>query len=82
MKQNNNYERIDLFALSDPIFEPPESFLEECRQYWAARSPFNGITERKIGNTTYVVDTSCDGAEALNRKLHRMIFSEKGGIHP
>ncbi len=24
----------------DPIFDPPESFLQECEAYWSRRSPF------------------------------------------
>ena len=81
MKKNTDFS-IDYYAPYDPIFDPPEDFLEECRQFWANRSPFNGIIEKRIGNTTYVVETSCEGAEPLDGKLHRMIFAEKGGISP
>ena len=81
MKKNTDL-KIDYCAPYFPVFEPPEDFLEECRQYWDSRSPFNGIIEKRIGNTTYVVETSCEGAEPLDGKLHRMIFAEKGGISP
>lgn len=27
-------ERIDLEACFDPVFEPPQDFLSECRAYW------------------------------------------------
>ena len=37
----------------DPIFDPPESFLQECEAYWSRRSPFCKTVERKIGNTWY-----------------------------
>ena len=30
----NIYEHIDLCECYEPIFEPPESFLKECTQYW------------------------------------------------
>ena len=30
----NIYEHIDLCEIYEPIFEPPESFLKECTQYW------------------------------------------------
>lgn len=58
----------------DPIFDPPESFLQECEAYWSRRSPFCKTVERKIGNTLYTIETVCDGAEPLTAKVKRLIF--------
>lgn len=33
----NIYEHIDLCEIYEPIFEPPESFLKECTQYWLSK---------------------------------------------
>ena len=64
----------------DPVFDPPESFLQECEAYWNRRSPFCKAVERKIGNTWYVIETECDGNEPLADKVKRLIFSDKGVI--
>ena len=61
----------------DPIFDPPESFLQECEAYWNRRSPFCKAVERKIGNTWYTVETVCDGTEPLTAKVKRLIFSDR-----
>ena len=58
----------------DPIFDPPESFLQECEAYWNRRSPFCKTVERKIGNTWYTIETVCDGTEPLTAKVKRLIF--------
>ena len=29
-----NYDPYDLCECYEPVFEPPESFLKECTQYW------------------------------------------------
>ena len=61
----------------DPIFDPPESFLQECEIYWSRRSPFCKTVERKIGNTWYTIETVCDGTEPLTAKVKRLIFSDR-----
>ena len=61
----------------DPIFDPPESFLQECEAYWNRRSPFCKTVERKIGNTWYTIETVCDGTEPLTAKVKRLIFSDR-----
>lgn len=70
-------EPIDLCSLYDPIFEPPKSFLKECREYWAnTMKPFHKTIERKIGNTTYVIETEFAGREILADKLRRMLMGD------
>ena len=61
----------------DPVFDPPESFLQECEAYWNRRSPFCKTVERKIGNTWYTIETVCDGTEPLTAKVKRLIFSDR-----
>ncbi len=66
------------FDLTEPLYgfeEPPESFLKECEEYWAnTMKPFHKTIERKIGNTTYVIETEFAGRESFADKLHRMIM--------
>ena len=59
------------------VFDPPESFLQECEAYWNRRSPFCKTVERKIGNTWYTIETVCDGTEPLTAKVKRLIFSDR-----
>ncbi len=70
-------EPIDL---TEPLYsfeDPPESFLKECEEYWAdTMKPFHKTIERKIGNTTYVIETEFAGRESLADKLRRMIMGD------
>ena len=68
---------FDYESCFDPVFEPPESFLQECEAYWNKRSPFCKTVERKIGNTWYTIETVCDGTEPLTAKVKRLIFSDR-----
>lgn len=52
-----------------PITEKPAS--DRCKIHSACCSS----TERKIGNTVYVITTNCDGGESLSSKMKRLIFS-------
>ena len=77
MNDSYEYEDIDV---SEPIYgfeNPPESFLRECEEYWANFiKPFYRTVERRIGNTTYTVETEFAGKETLANKLHRMFMGE------
>ena len=84
-------QAIDIFSIyypTDPCscyfpnIEPPESFLEECRRYWERWDIFRGNTEKKIGNTRYIIETACSGTERLGDKLKRLIFSDKEENNP
>ena len=68
------YEPIDLCALYEPFFFPPDNFLEELDD------PFHNTIQRLIGNTWFIITTECDGNEALTGKVKRLIFSDREGI--
>jgi len=73
--------KIDLCAWFDPIFYPPEELVLEWERLRAARNnPFRNTVERKIGNTWYLIETVCDGDEALADKARRLIFSGSEAI--
>lgn len=38
--------------------------------------PSNPTIERKIGNTTYIITTVCEGTESLLVKIKRLIFDD------
>ena len=71
---------IDIESCFDPIFEPPADFVEEWRRKREQENPFSCTVTRKIGNTWYIVETECDGAEPLPNLMRRMIFSDKGAV--
>ena len=72
---------IDLCACYEPFFYPPKEQAEEWERLWAARNnPFRNTVERKIGNTWYLIETVCDGDEALAEKARRLIFSGSEAI--
>ena len=75
--KNNDYESIDLIGPIYGFEEPPVSFLKECEEYWInTMKPFHKTIERKIGSTTYVIETEFAGREALSDKLHRLMMGE------
>lgn len=39
-------------------------------------APSNETIERKIGNTTYIITTVCEGTESLLAKIKRLIFDD------
>ena len=43
-------------------------------------NPFETFLRRKIGSTTFLVDTICGGDEPLTDKLHRMIFTTEEAL--
>ena len=76
MDEQFEYELVEGDAPAD-YGTPPESFLRECEEYWAnTMKPFHKTIERKIGNTTYVIETEFAGRESLADKLHRMIMGD------
>lgn len=42
------------------------------------RNPFETYMRRRLGHTTYLVETEYGGKEPLTDKLHRLIFSDGG----
>ena len=76
MDEQFEYELVDGDAPTD-YETPPESFLRECEEYWAnTMKPFHKTIERKIGNTTYVIETEFAGRESLADKLRRMMMGD------
>ena len=71
---------IDLNACYSPIITPPQDILDQWARFWEKPDPFTGTVERKIGNTLYVIETECEGAEPLSNKVKRLIFSHKEAI--
>ena len=42
--------------------------------------PSNPTIERKIGKTTYIITTVCEGTESLLAKIKRLIFDDPAFI--
>ena len=71
---------IDFNSCYSPIVTPPQEVLDQWSRFWEKPDPFTGTVERKIGNTLYVIETECEGAEPLSDKIKRLIFSHKEAI--
>ena len=72
-----NYDPYDLCECYEPIFEPPESFIEECEIYWSNISKImRRVSQHKIGHTIYIVTTKFSGTEKILDKVKRMIFDD------
>ena len=72
-----NYDPYDLCECYEPIFEPPESFIEECEIYWSNISKImRRVSQHKISHTTYIVTTKFSGTEKILDKVKRMIFDD------
>lgn len=77
---NNEYEMMDeeihydLCSIYDFRDDPPPGLFDDAdgRGY----GPFCETILRKIGNTWYLVQTSCGGTEPLTDKVKRLIFSD------
>ncbi len=78
--ENYVYGPIDLCACYEPMFDPPADFIEEWRRKREQENPFSCTVTRKIGNTCYIVETECEGAESRPNLIHRMIFSDKEAV--
>lgn len=80
--KNYVYEPIDLCALYEPFFEPPANQVEGWRRQREAepQNPFSCTVARQIGNTRYVIETACGGAEPLPAMVRRLIFSGQEAI--
>ena len=70
------HDPIDLCACYEPIFFPSDAQVKEWERLRMERNnPFRGTVERRIGNTWYLIETVCDGNEALADLARRLIFS-------
>lgn len=77
MDEQFEYELVDSDTPAGDFETPPESFLKECEEYWAnTMKPFHKTIERKIGNTTYIIETEFTGRESLADKLRRMMMGD------
>ena len=72
-ESGNSYDPID-YVQEDLIGnEPPFLDMEDMmREY----DPFSASVRKKIGNTIYAVNISCQGKEPILDKMKRLLFSD------
>lgn len=63
-----DYVREDLFG-NEPAFFDMEGIQREY-------NPFSASIKKKIGNTIYAVNISCQGKEPILEKMKRLILSD------
>ena len=59
--------------------EPPFLDMESIQREY---NPFSTSIKKKIGNTIYAVNISCQGKEAILDKMKRLILSNPLPTHP
>ena len=72
-ESGNSYDPVDYVREDSCGNEPPfldmESIQREC-------NPFSASIMKKIGNTTYAVNISCQGKEPILDKMKRLLLDD------
>ena len=78
-ESGNSYDPIDY--VQEDSFGNEQSFLDKediHREY----NLFSASIKKKIGNTIYTVNISCQGKEPILDKMKRLILSDPLPTHP
>ena len=78
-ESGNSYDPIDYVREDSCGNEPPfldmESIQREC-------NPFSTSIKKKIGNTIYAVNISCQGKEPILDKMKRLLLDDSLSVEP
>lgn len=75
-----DWNLVDLESCFDPLFYPPDDFEKAYNNQRRKENPFTCTKKYGLGNTVYIVETTCDGTEPLPFKLRRLIFSDRNTL--
>ena len=78
-ESGNSYDPID-YVQEDSCGNEP-SFLD-MEDFQREYNPFSASIKKKIGNTIYAVNISCQGKESILAKMKRLILSDSLPTHP
>ena len=78
-ESGNSYDPIDYVREDSCGNEPPFLDMEGIQREY---NPFSASIKKKIGNTIYAVNISCQGKEAILDKMKRLILSNPLPTHP
>ena len=78
-ESGNTYDPVDYVREDSCGNEPPFLELEDIQYEY---NPFSASIKKKIGNTIYAVNISCQGKEAILDKMKRLILSDSLPTQP
>ena len=72
-ESGNSYDPIDYVQEDLNGNKPPFVDMESIQREY---NPFSASIKKKIGNTIYAVNISCQGKEPILDKMKRLLFSD------
>ena len=72
-ESGNSYDPIDYVREDSCGNEPPFLDMEDIHPEY---NPFCAFTKKKIGNTIYAVNISCQGKESILAKMKRLLLDD------
>ena len=78
-ESGNSYDPVDYVREDLCGNEPPFLDMEGIQN---EHNPFSASIKKKIGNTIYAVNISCQGKEPILAKLKRLLLSDSLPTHP
>ena len=78
-ESGNSYDPIDYVHEDSSETEPPFLDMESIQREY---NPFSTSIKKKIGNTIYAVNISCQGKEPILDKMKRLLLSDSLPTHP
>ena len=78
-ESGNTYDPIDYIHEDSSENEPPFLDMESIQREY---DPFSASIMKKIGNTTYAVNISCQGKEPILDKMKRLLLDDSLSVEP
>ena len=72
-ESGNTYDPIDYIHEDSSENEPPFLDMESIQREY---NPFSASIKKKIGNTIYAVNISCQGKESILAKMKRLLLDD------
>ena len=78
-ESGNSYDPVDYVREDLCGNEPPFLDMEDIHPEY---NPFCAFTKKKIGNTIYAVNISCQGKEPILDKMKRLLLDNSLSVEP
>ena len=72
-ESGNSYDPVDYVREDSCGNEPPFLDMEDIQREY---NPFSASTKKKIGNTIYTVNVSCQGKKSILAKMKRLLLDD------
>jgi len=78
-ESGNSYDPVDYVREDSCGNEPPFLDMEDIQHEY---NPFSASIKKKIGNTIYAVNISCQGKEPILDKMKRLLLDDSLSVEP